>query len=94
MARIVAADSVVTDDVAVTDALTVTGATTLNGVVALGNAVSDGIAFYGTTTITQRASSNQATSLVISNSIGTAAELVLEEICNTLTALGLWKGGA
>ena len=87
-------DLAIADDLAVTGDLTVTGATALNGVVAAGNAVSDGLAFYGTTTITQRAGSRQNTTLVISDSIGTAAELVIEEICNTLTALGLWKGAA
>lgn len=67
---------------------------TLTGNVALGDSTADLIGFYGTTAISQRASSAQATSLVISNSIGTAAEAVIEEICNTLTQLGLWKGGA
>ena len=94
MAVLVATNIVVTDDVVVADALTVTGATTLNGIVAAGNATTDTIGFYGTTAISQRASSDQSTSLIISNSIGTAAEKVMEEICNTLTALGLWKGAA
>lgn len=88
LSEIQSADTTITDDLVVTDALTV------NGAVALGNAAADTIGFYGTTAISQRASSAQSTSLVISNSIGTAAEAVLEEICNTLTQLGLWKGGA
>lgn len=60
----------------------------------IGQSTASKVGFYGTTAISQRASSAQATSLVISTSIGTAAEAVIEEICNTLTALGLWKGGA
>lgn len=86
--KVTSADLTTTDDLVVTDALTVSGN------MAFGNATSDTIGFYGTTAISQRASSAQSTSLVISNSIGTAAEVVIEEICNTLTQLGLWKGGA
>jgi len=58
----------------------------------IGSATSHGIAFYGTTTISQRAGTAQNTSLIVSDSIGTAAEAFLEEVGNTLTALGLWKG--
>ena len=93
-------DLAIADDVAITGDLTVTGTTGLTGSVLaaaggkFGGSTSVGIAFYGTTTVSQRASSAQNTTLVISNSIGTAAEAVIEEICNTLTALGLWKGAA
>jgi hypothetical protein len=88
-------DLAIADDLAVTGDLTVTGPTALNGVVALGNSVSDGIALYGTTTVSQRASSNQASTLGSTTaSIGTAASVLLMEIANTLTAIGLWKGGA
>lgn len=93
-------DLAIADDLTVTGDLAVTGPSTFTGSILasaggkIAATTSIGLSFYGTTTISQRASSNQNTTLVISNSIGTAAELVLEEICNTLTALGLWKGGA
>jgi hypothetical protein len=93
-------DLAIVDDLSVAGDLAVTGNTALTGSV-LASAggkfaatTSIGISFYGTTTVSQRASSAQNTTLVVSNSIGTAAEAVLEEICNTLTALGLWKGAA
>lgn len=59
-----------------------------------GGATSDKLAFYGTTPVSQRASSDQAASLALSASIGTGAAAVITEICATLTALGIWKGSA
>ncbi len=82
------------EDLALADALTVTGATALNGTVALGDATTDTIAFYGTTKISQRAGSTQATSLLSSNSLGTAGLQAMVEIMNTLQAIGIWKGAA
>lgn len=62
---------------------------------ALGQSASDPISFYGATPVTQRSSSVQATSNVASSSAFGATQLaVLQEIMNTLTGLGLWKGTA
>ena len=57
---------------------------------------SDGtVGFYGKTPVTQRASSVQATSnLATSASFGATQLAAVQEIMNTLTALGLWKGAA
>lgn len=61
----------------------------------LGGSASDLISFYGTTAISQRASSNQASSNIASSgSFGATQLAVVQEIMNTLTALGLWKGSA
>ena len=73
--------------------------------VVLGQSATDKVGFYGTTPAAQRASSAQAEFTI---TIGTsetcwgfktsdqfnAFVLQLREIENTLTALGLWKGGA
>lgn len=53
------------------------------------------VGFYGKTPSTQRASSVQATSnLATSASFGATQLAAVQEIMNTLTALGLWKGAA
>lgn len=53
------------------------------------------VGFYGKTPVTQRASSVQATSnLATSASFGATQLAAVQEIMNTLTALGLWKGAA
>lgn len=65
--------------------------------VKLGQATSAKVAFYGTTAISQRAGAAQATSLVATASsadVTTDVKAAIIEIMNTLTALGLWKGGA
>lgn len=65
--------------------------------VALGTGISEKIAFYGTTTISQRAGAAQGTALVgtaSSSDVTTEVKAAIIEIQNTLTALGLWKGGA
>jgi hypothetical protein len=61
----------------------------------LGQAAADLVSYYGLTPVSQRASSVQATSLLSSSVDFTTAHLVaLQEIMNTMTALGLWKGAA
>lgn len=62
----------------------------------LGQSASDLIGFYGLTTpVSQRASSNQVTTnAAVSSSFGATQLAVLQEIMNTLAALGLWKGAA
>lgn len=61
----------------------------------LGIDASDKIAFYGATPVVQRASSVQASSAIASSSAFGASQLaVLQEIMNTLTGCGLWKGSA
>jgi hypothetical protein len=63
----------------------------------LGRATSHKVALYGVTAVTQRAGAAQATSLVgtaSSADVTTDVKAAIIEIQNTLTALGLWKGGA
>jgi hypothetical protein len=64
---------------------------------ALGTGISEKIAFYGTTPISQRAGAAQATSLVgtaSSADVTTDLKAAIIEIQNTLIALGVFKGGA
>lgn len=61
----------------------------------LGQSATDKIGFYGKAPSTQRASSVQATSNIASSTDFGATQLALmQEIMNTLTASGLWKGSA
>ena len=71
--------------------------------VTLGRATSDLVAFYGTTPVSQRASSNMATVATVASSasFGTDQQgalnstiLMVNEIYSTLKALGLHKGSA
>jgi hypothetical protein len=65
--------------------------------IGLGTGASERIAFYGTTPISQRAAAAQGTALVgtaSSADVTTDLKAAIIEIQNTLTALGLWKGGA
>lgn len=79
---------------AVTTGSTTTGlASPWSGGAAAGSLV----AFYGATPVAQRAASIQAASVVsVSSNITIAASLTawILEVTNTLTGLGLWKGGA
>lgn len=59
----------------------------------LGQSTTDKIAFYGTTPVSQRASSDQAT-VASSGSFGATQAALLNEIRATLVALGLMKGAA
>lgn len=61
-----------------------------------GQSAADKIGFYGlATAVSQRASSNQVSSnAAVSSSFGATQLAVLQEIMNTLTGLGLWKGAA
>lgn len=55
------------------------------------------ISFYGVTPVVQRAAAIQAASVVsVSSNITIAASLTawILEVTNTLTGLGLWKGGS
>jgi len=61
----------------------------------LGQAAADLVSNYGVTPVSQRASSVQATTLLSSSATFSAAHLAaLQEVMNTFTALGLWKGSA
>ena len=63
----------------------------------LGQSTSDLISLYGVTPVSQRASSIQAASVVsVSSNITIAASLTawIQEVTATLTAVGIWKGGA
>lgn len=73
--------------------LSASGAATLNGSVALGNASTDTIGFYGVTPAAQRAYSSavHATSGISSSTDFGATQLAcVQEIQNTLIALGIW----
>lgn len=60
-----------------------------------GQSAADLISLYGATPIAQRASSNQATTnIAVSASFGASQLAVIQEIMNTLAALGAWKGAA
>jgi hypothetical protein len=62
-----------------------------------GGSSTDKLAFYGTTPIVQRSGAAQATSLVgtaSSTAVATDVKAAVIEIMNTLTQLGIWKGGA
>lgn len=65
--------------------------------ISLGKNTTDTISFYGVTPVAQRASALQATSqnsLTTFMTINTNVAALLLEICNTLQALGAWKGSA
>jgi hypothetical protein len=50
---------------------------------------------YGGTPVSQRASSNQVSSnIAVSASFGATQLAVIQEIMNTLSAIGAWKGAA
>lgn len=61
----------------------------------VGQAATDLINLYGGTPASQRASSNQASSVMVTSaSVGTLQVAIIQEIMNTLTAIGAWKGAA
>lgn len=61
----------------------------------MGKATSDKVGFMGATPVSQRASSNQATTnIAVSASFGASQLAVIQEIMNTLIAHGLYKGSA
>jgi len=61
----------------------------------LGQSAADLIAMYGGTPVSQRASSNQVTTnIAVSASFGATQLAVIQEIMNTLAAIGAWKGAA
>lgn len=63
----------------------------------IGGSASDKVAFFGTTPITQRAGTAQATTIwgtSATTSLDTARVAVIAEMANTLIALGFWKGSA
>ena len=63
--------------------------------VALVSSTSELIHLYGGTPVSQRASSNQVTTnIATSASFGATQLAVIQEIMNTLTAIGAWKGSA
>jgi hypothetical protein len=61
----------------------------------VGKSVTEKISFYGVAPIAQRASSVQTSTYVTTSaSFGTQQAVVMQEIAQTLIALGLWKGAA
>ena len=61
----------------------------------VGQSTADLVAHYGVTPVSQRAAAAQATTLLSSSATFSTAHLAaLQEIMNTLTAIGWWKGGA
>jgi len=68
---------------------------TATGDVAFGDAAADLLAFHGTTAISQRAHSDQATTAVVTSaSFGTRQVAQLQEVQNVLITLGMMKGAA
>ena len=67
------------------------------GELQVGDAATDTVSFYGATPIAQRSGNLQSTSLIgtaSTTSLTTDHKAWMIEVGNTLTALGLWKGGA
>jgi len=63
--------------------------------VQIADAATDKVGFYGYTPVVQRSSSVQATSnIATSSSFGATQLACIQEIMNTLTGLGIWKGSA
>lgn len=63
--------------------------------VSVGASTADLVSLYGVTAVSQRASSNQVTTnIAVSASFGATQLAVIQEIMNTLTAVGIWKGAA
>lgn len=63
----------------------------------IGQNISDKVALFGTTPISQRAAAAQATSAVgTASSVDVTSDLkaAVIEIMDTLQALGVWKGSA
>lgn len=63
----------------------------------MGATISEKIAFYGLTPISQRAGAAQNTTAVgtaSSTDVTTDLKAAVIEIMNTLTAIGVWKGSA
>jgi hypothetical protein len=61
----------------------------------LGQSATDLVALYGATAVSQRSSSNQATSNISAYTATSASALIgatLLEVANTLIGLGIWKG--
>lgn len=59
----------------------------------LGQSASDKIGFYGATPVVQRATAttHTTTNVVTSASYGTLQVAQMQEVMNTLAALGLWE---
>jgi predicted transporter len=69
----------------------------ITGVTTLGTPAGASMGFYGATPGTQRAAAIQAASVVSAASyisVSTNLSVFAAEVAATLTALGLWKGGA
>jgi hypothetical protein len=61
----------------------------------LGQTAADLVGHYGVTPVSQRAAAAQATSLLSSSAAFSTAHLAaLQEVMNTLAAIGWWKGAA
>ena len=58
----------------------------------IGGATTDKVGFYGTTPVVQRATAttHTTTNVVTSASYGTLQVAQMQEVMNTLAALGLW----
>lgn len=89
------------DIVKTSGAQTIAGAKTFSSAavfqsgVRLGSAAAQIVGFYNATGASQRAGSNQASSNVVTSaSYGTLQVAMLQEVMNTLTGLGVWKGAA
>jgi hypothetical protein len=73
--------------------LTVGGTQTQSGSAVIGTGAASTLAFYGTTAVSQRSSSLQTTTNVVTSaSFGTLQVAQLQEVQNALIGLGLIKG--
>ncbi len=85
----------VASDVTISSTLTVLGSAALSSGGLIGSAAANTIGFYGATKVSQRANSIQISSNVaVSASFGATQLSAIQEVMNTLTGLGLWKGAA
>lgn len=87
----------VTGAATLSSTLSVTSTLTAAGNVGLGTNGSNTLGFYGSTPVSQRASSVQAASVVSANSwisVTSNNAAFAAEVAATLAGLGLWKGSA
>lgn len=63
-----------------------------SGGINIGNAAASTVGFYGVTPVVQRAtnSNHTTTNMVVSASFGAQQVAIVQEIMNTLIAIGIW----
>ena len=77
----------------VASTLVVSSAVSLSSGLVVGSAATNLLGFYGSSGVSQRTASTQTSSnAAVSSSFGATQLAILQEIMNTLTGLGMWKG--